>query len=78
MNKLELQEGSFPQNSDECLVEPALLSISGYKIGDYIELAPEEIELTDTINIDDENKEENTNTLISKITRIYFYVKRYK
>lgn len=75
MNKLELQEGSFPQNSDECLVEPALLSISGYKIGDYIELAPEEIELTDTINIDDENKEENTNTLINNKVKIVGTVK---
>lgn len=55
INKIKLMNGNFPQNSDEGVVEESFLIGTGYKIGDYIELNPEKLELgqdenTDVIN----------------------------
>ena len=55
INKIKLMNGNLPQNSDEAVVEESFLIGTGYKIGDYIELTPEKLELgqdenTDVIN----------------------------
>lgn len=55
INKIKLMNGNFPQNNDEAVVEESFLIGTGYKIGDYIELNPEKLELgqdenTDVIN----------------------------
>ena len=82
VNLLTLVEGNLPQNSDECVVEPALLTSSHYNIGDYIELSPEEIDLTSTENIDleenseeTENNEDNSSSLINNKVKIVGTVK---
>ncbi len=55
INKIKLINGNLPQNSNEGVVEESFLIGTGYKIGDYIELTPEKLELgqdenTDVIN----------------------------
>ena len=75
INMLELVDGSFPQNSDECVVEPALLSSSHYNIGDYIELSPEEIDLTATSGNTLEDDDEKTSSLINNKVKIVGTVK---
>ena len=76
INMLKLVDGSFPQNSDECVVEPALLSSSHYNIGDYIELSPEKIDLTATNgDTDEESDEKNTSSLINNRVKIVGTVK---
>ena len=43
INKLDLIDGKFPENKDECVVEPRVLEETGYKIGDTIEIEVEDI-----------------------------------
>ena len=74
INQLQLVEGSLPQNSDECVVEPALLTRSDYKIGDYIELTPEETDVTNSV-VDDTEEEENTSSLKNNKVKIVGTVK---
>ena len=74
INQLQLVDGSLPQNSDECVVEPALLTRSDYKIGDYIELTPEETDVTNSV-VDDTEEEENTSSLKNNKVKIVGTVK---
>ena len=48
VNTPVLIEGNMPENIDECVVEKDFLEETGKKIGDYIEIEPEETENTDT------------------------------
>ena len=61
INKIKLIDGKLPQNNDEGVVEKSFLIGTGYKIGDYIELEPEKLEL---------GKENNTDVLNQKKIKI--------
>lgn len=54
MNMLKLLEGNLPQNPDECVVEKGFLYGTGYKIGDYVTVEPEELD-SSILNSDDED-----------------------
>ncbi len=45
INKPILVEGTMPQNANECVVEENFLKLNDKKIGDYIEIEPEENEI---------------------------------
>ena len=58
MNKVSLIDGRLPEKNNECVVEKSFLTGTKTKIGDYIELKPEEID-ADSFNLDKEdNKDE--------------------
>ena len=58
INNVILKEGSLPQNADECVVESSLITMTGYKIGDYIILNPQKIESSTSLgDIDISNDE---------------------
>ena len=61
INNVILKEGSLPQNADECVVESSLLTMTGYKIGDYITLNPQKIESSTSLGDIDINNEEDSN-----------------
>ena len=61
INKIQLINGNLPQNNDEGVVEESFLIGTGYKIGDYIELNPEKLELS---------QEENTDVIKQKKIKI--------
>lgn len=61
INKIKLMNGNLPQNSDEAVVEESFLIGTGYKIGDYIELEPEKLDL---------GQEENTEIIKQKKIKI--------
>ena len=61
INKPVLVEGSMPQNTNECVVEESFLEANNKKIGDYIEIEPEEDEI---------QEEENTEYLKEKNLKI--------
>ena len=46
VNQPVLVEGNMPENIDECVVEKSFLEGTGKKIGDYIDIEPEETEST--------------------------------
>ncbi len=54
VNKPKLVSGNLPQNDNECVVEPNFLLTTNKKIGDTIEIEPEEDEIADQ----DENTQE--------------------
>ena len=61
INNVILKEGSLPQNADECVVESSLLTMTGYKIGDYITLNPQKVESSTSIgDIDISNDEDSS------------------
>lgn len=61
INNVILKEGSLPQNVDECVVESSLLTMTGYKIGDYITLNPQKIESSTSLGDIDISNEEDSN-----------------
>lgn len=61
INKIKLMNGNLPQNGDEGVVEESFLIGTGYKIGDYIELEPEKLDL---------GQEENTEIIKQKKIKI--------
>lgn len=63
INKLELKEGTMPVNQDECVVEKDFLNGTGYKIGDYITINPEEINTSFSENEEETLKIVNTSKL---------------
>ena len=64
INTPVLVEGNMPENIDECVVEKDFLEGTGKKIGDYIDIEPEETESTGTTN------EEETEYLNNKTLKI--------
>lgn len=70
MNKVKLIEGSMPVNQDECVVETLFLSGTGYKIGDYITIKPEELDTSFSFSDDEEESSETvyTNKLMNTKT----------
>lgn len=65
INNLEIVEGRFPENENECVVEPDFLLGTGHNIGDTIE-----IEVEDITNDDGETKEvlkENKVTIVGTV-----------
>ena len=61
INNVILKEGSLPQNADECVVESSLLTMTGYKIGDYITLNPQKIESSTSLGDIDISNDEDSN-----------------
>ena len=61
INNVILKEGSLPQNADECVVESSLLTMTGYKIGDYITLNPQKVESSTSIGDIDISNDEDSN-----------------
>ena len=61
INNVILKEGSLPQNDDECVVESSLLTMTGYKIGDYITLNPQKIESSTSLGDIDISNDEDSN-----------------
>lgn len=57
INIVELVEGKLPENYDECVVEEDFLQGTGYKIGDYITINPEN---ADTVEYEEENDAESS------------------
>ena len=60
VNTPVLVEGNMPENIDECVVEKSFLEGTGKKIGDSIEIEPEEIDEAGTSETIDETNETNT------------------
>lgn len=61
VNKPILVEGNMPQHIDECVVEENFLKQNNKKIGDYIEIEPEEDEIMAS-----ENKENESNDFLKQ------------
>lgn len=68
INKLNLLEGTLPENSDECVVESSFLSGTGYSIDDYLTIEPEKMD-SSILNSNEDLNEDSEESVV-KNTKI--------
>ena len=76
VNTPVLIEGNMPENIDECVVEKDFLEETGKKIGDYIEIEPEETENTDTTDGEEIEYLKNKTLKIVGVVESPLYISR--
>ena len=76
VNTPVLVEGNMPENIDECVVEKDFLEETGKKIGDYIEIEPEETENTDTTDGEEIEYLKNKTLKIVGVVESPLYISR--
>ena len=76
VNTPVLIEGNMPENIEECVVEKDFLEETGKKIGDYIEIEPEETENTDTTDGEEIEYLKNKTLKIVGVVESPLYISR--
>ncbi len=76
VNTPVLVEGNMPENIEECVVEKDFLEETGKKIGDYIEIEPEETENTDTTDGEEIEYLKNKTLKIVGVVESPLYISR--
>ena len=76
VNQPVLVEGNMPENIDECVVEKSFLEGTGKKIGDYIDLEPEETESTGTTDGEETEYLKNKTLKIVGVVESPLYISR--
>ena len=76
VNQPVLVEGNMPENIDECVVEKSFLEGTGKKIGDYIDIEPEETESTGTTDGEETEYLKNKTLKIVGVVESPLYISR--
>ena len=76
VNQPVLVEGNMPENIDECVVEKSFLEGIGKKIGDYIDIEPEETESTGTTDGEETEYLKNKTLKIVGVVESPLYISR--